>query len=126
MIKTFENNSQSQFAKKIGCPQTTLNGYLNEIGQEKIKFSFLEKILETYPTIRKEWLFFGQEPLVSNEVEEKFSDEDFKRLQAENEQLKQELAEADRLNRKLTARYFLGGDSTEDSGANMKKAAEGK
>ena len=123
LIKHFENNSQSQFAKKIGCPQTTFNGYLNSEGQEKIKFSLLEKVLFAYPSVSKEWLFFGQQPIFINEVKNNLSDSDIKKLQAENERLKKELAEADRVNRKLTARFLVEGDFNEESAPNTEKAA---
>lgn len=117
LIEFFENKNQTQFARKIGCPQTTLNGYLNLKGQEKIKVSFLEKILKSYPEISKEWLYFGYEPIFIKDKNYKLnlSQDEIEALQQENERLKQELAEADRINRKLTARIFVDGVNNEKS-----------
>lgn len=60
LVKALEKNSQSAFAKKIGCQQSTFNGYLNEQGQTKIRKVLLDAILTTYPQISREWLYFGE------------------------------------------------------------------
>lgn len=59
-VELLENNSQTAFAKKIGCQQSTFNGYLNENGQRKIRLTLLADILRTYPQISRNWLFFGE------------------------------------------------------------------
>lgn len=63
LVDKLENGSQSKFAKKIGCPQTTFNGYLNEKAENKIRFSLLQNILVVYPNISRDWLFFGEGPI---------------------------------------------------------------
>lgn len=125
LIEKFENNSQSQFARKIGCPQTTLNGYLNLAGQEKIKISLLKKILAGYPEVNRNWLYFGQQPMFkdSNFASPELALENLSALEKENERLKQELAEADRLNRKLTARLLVDGVTDEKSASDTARAA---
>lgn len=125
LIEKMENTNQSQFARKIGCPQTTLNGYLNVDGQNKIKVSLLDKILEKYPAIRPEWLYMGKEPVFTDDMQSQstLTQNEVEALRAENELLKAELAEADRVNRKLTARLFVGGDSNEDYAANTARTA---
>ena len=40
--------------------QTTFLGYLSTTGQSKIRVSFLEQVLNAYPQIRREWLYFGE------------------------------------------------------------------
>ena len=60
LIDIFDNNSQTQAARRIGIPQKTLWGYLNEDGQVKIKKVFLDKIFEAYPGVRRDWLYFGE------------------------------------------------------------------
>lgn len=60
LIDIFDNNSQTQAARRIGIPQKTLWGYLNEDGQVKIRKVFLDKIFEAYPGVRRDWLYFGE------------------------------------------------------------------
>lgn len=59
LVESLEDNSQTAFAKKIGCQQSTFNGYMNEEGQRKIRLILLEDILKVYPQISREWLYFG-------------------------------------------------------------------
>lgn len=65
LVELFENNSQTQFAKKIDIPQATFNTYLNSSGQLKIKLTLLKKILSVFPQINKYWLFFGEGEMCS-------------------------------------------------------------
>ena len=60
LIDIFDNNSQTQAARRMGIPQKTLWGYLNEDGQAKIKKVFLDKVFEAYPGVRRDWLYFGE------------------------------------------------------------------
>lgn len=59
IIAQVEGGSRAAFARRIDVAQTTFNGYLTDKGQEKIRVSLLEKILECYPEINREWLYFG-------------------------------------------------------------------
>lgn len=60
LVSIISGNSQTKFAKSLGMAQTTFLGYLSETGQSKIRVSFLDQILNTYPQIRREWLYFGE------------------------------------------------------------------
>lgn len=70
LVELFENNSQTQFAKKIGVPQATFNTYLNSSGQRKIKLELLAKILNFFPQINKYWLYFGEGEMLKAENRE--------------------------------------------------------
>lgn len=68
LIDIFDNNSQTQAARRIGIPQKTLWGYLNEDGQVKIKKVFLDKIFEAYPGVRRDWLYFGEGEMLESDA----------------------------------------------------------
>ena len=99
LIELFENNSQTQFAKRLGIPQPTLFGYLNTNGQQKIRKTLLDKILVVYPQVNRDWLFFGEgEPLGGPQVLPAPCQDEKRRIA----ELEAELAEERRLNRRLT------------------------
>lgn len=60
IVAIFEDSSQTAFAKKIGCQQSTFNGYMKESGQAKIRLTLLEDILRVYTQIDRNWLYFGE------------------------------------------------------------------
>lgn len=64
LVELFENNSQTSFARKIGCQQSTFNGYMNDGGQRKIRLTLLDDILKVYPQVSREWLYFGEGPML--------------------------------------------------------------
>lgn len=104
LVELFENNSQTQFAKRLCIPQPTFFGYLNSDGQEKIRKSLLDKILAIYPEVNREWLFFGEgEPLSGTKAMSGVPCREEKRRIAE---LEAELTEERRLNRDLTRRLL--------------------
>lgn len=125
LIDILEKGNQSEFARKIGYSQSTLNGYLNEKGEEKIRVVLLQKILNTYPEISDDWLYKGKEPVFKDgsRAETAASKEEVQELKKENERLKKELAEADRLNRQLTTKLFMEGYANEKSVGDTDKAA---
>lgn len=51
--------SETKLAAALGLPQRTLNGYLNEKSQRNL-WEHLPKILQLYPSIRRDWLYFGE------------------------------------------------------------------
>ncbi|GAB7495931.1 hypothetical protein [Bilophila wadsworthia] len=71
LVESLEDNSQTAFAKKIGCQQSTFNGYMNEEGQRKIRLILLEDILKVYPQISREWLYFGEGTMLKEGKSEK-------------------------------------------------------
>ncbi len=75
--------SNSEFAKKVGIKPSTFNGYLNNVGQKKIRVSQLNQILKAFPKIRKEWLFFGEGPMLKNENAVKEESEPYQASQTE-------------------------------------------
>lgn len=74
IVSVISGNSQTKFAKSLGMAQTTFFGYLSVSGQSKIRVSFLEQILNTYPQIRREWLYFGEGEMLHSYKEEKSSE----------------------------------------------------
>ena len=111
IVELFENNSQTQFAKRIGLSQQTCNNYLKFEGQQKIRKALLDKILTVYPQVNRDWLFFGEgemlgqdrtSPGVSASVADqemtlKEALEEIVRLNRENRELRQRLETADRI-----------------------------
>lgn len=58
VVKKF-SNSQADFAAQLGLQLTTFNGYLNEKRENNL-WPHLGKILEIYPQVSREWLYFGE------------------------------------------------------------------
>ena len=54
--------SQSEMAKTLGMPQRTFQGYLNEKRQDNL-WTVLPKILEMYPRLSRQWLYFEEGPM---------------------------------------------------------------
>lgn len=119
--------SLAKFAGLLGFPQQTFHKWLSSKTQKHL-FDHLPKVLTVFPDIRPEWLYMGQEPAFkdSTEAVESFSKDEFEALQQEVAKLKQELAEADRLNRKLTARLFVETSSDQDGQTDSGKASAGQ
>ena len=69
LVSAISGNSQTKFAKSLGMAQTTFLGYLSEKGQSKIRVSFLDQILNTYPQLRREWLYFGEGEMLQSDEE---------------------------------------------------------
>lgn len=106
----------SKMAEYLGQSQQNFNKWLNKKAQRRL-WEYLPQILELFPDVRPEWLYIGQEPafLDGTQAEVQPTRDEVERLKRENERLKNELAEADRLNRQLTTRLLLEGDSNEES-----------
>jgi len=120
LIEKVEKNNQTAFAKKIGWQQSTFNGYLNEEGQRKIRLTLIVDILRTYPQVSRDWLVWGEGEMFdaqdtarptlsqSNAPDETVvSRTEYDELKKKLNELEAELREADRLNRKLTARMLI-------------------
>lgn len=145
--------SQSEMARRLGMPQRTFQGYLNEKRQDNL-WPLLPRILELYPRLSRQWLYFEEGPMfigqdvpldqpvplqaVQQAVELMARDaagtnKTLLQLiagQAEERNatekvkaLEAELAEVNRLNRQLTARLLLQGNAEKDSGQNTGSAA---
>lgn len=59
--------SQARLAKAIRVPQGTLNGYLSDDGQRKIRLELIESILTAYPQINRNWLYFDEGDMIGQE-----------------------------------------------------------
>ena len=55
--------SQSEMARRLGMPQRTFQGYLNEKRQDNL-WPLLPRILELYPRLSRQWLYFGEGPML--------------------------------------------------------------
>ena len=67
LVDFFEKSNQTAFAKKIGCQQSTFNGYLNEEGQKRIRVTLLDDILRAYPQVSRCWLYFGEGKMLAEQ-----------------------------------------------------------
>ncbi len=54
--------SQSELARRLGMPQRTFQGYLNERRQDNL-WPILPQILEIFPRISRQWLYFEEGPM---------------------------------------------------------------
>ena len=54
--------SQSEMARRLGMPQRTFQGYLNEKRQDNL-WPLLPRILELYPRLSRQWLYFEEGPM---------------------------------------------------------------
>ena len=60
--------SQSEMARRLGMPQRTFQGYLNAKRQDNL-WPVLPKILELFPRVSRQWLYFGEGPaLIGQDV----------------------------------------------------------
>lgn len=57
LVKTLAFDSGKVFAQKCGVPETSLSKWRN--GARTPSHAALEKILATYPSVRREWLYDG-------------------------------------------------------------------
>ncbi|MBG3875570.1 S24 family peptidase [Desulfovibrio oxamicus] len=65
-IATIVAGSQTSLAARLGMAQSRFQGYLNAKRQDNL-WPVLPQILEAYPEIAREWLYFGEgEMLVSD------------------------------------------------------------
>ena len=60
--------SRTNFAKQLNIKQTTFNSWFSRDRQDYL-LPVLFKILEFYPHISREWLFFGEGEMVKTEME---------------------------------------------------------
>lgn len=59
--------SETKLASMLDLPQRTLNGYLNEKSQRNL-WEYLPKILELFPQIRREWLWWGEGSMLKGDL----------------------------------------------------------
>ena len=121
--------SAKKLGELLGKSQPVFQGYLNETRQNNL-WPLLPQILELYPDVSRDWLYFGEGEMIASsptaaqvgelETELDAANAMLDAKDAEIERLRSELDEERRLNRTLTARLLLG-DSTEGSAGKSKK-----
>lgn len=62
--------SQNGFARKIDVKPNTFVDYLKPEGQSKIRLTHINKILEVWPELNRDWLVWGEGPMLKEENEE--------------------------------------------------------
>lgn len=116
----------AKIAEHLGVSPQNFNQWFKPKSQRRL-WEHLPKILELFPDARPEWLYIGQEPAFRDgkAAEPTLTREHVAMLEEENARLKQELAEADRLNRQLTARLLVEGSGDKAGQASIGKASAG-
>ena len=125
--------SAKKLGELLGKSQPVFQAYLNERRQNNL-WPLLPQILELFPDVSRDWLYFGEGEMLSAsptaarvgelETELDAANAMLDAKDAEIERLRSELDEERRLNRNLTAKLLLG-DSTEGSAENSGKKANG-
>ncbi len=117
----------AKIAEYLGYSQQNFNKWFDHKTQRRL-WEHLPKILELFPDVRPEWLYIGQEPAFKDgrQAEDLPTKDDMLALKAENERLKAELAEADRLNRQLMTRLLVDGVGDKAAATSIGKAAGGQ
>ena len=88
--------SRTKLASKLGIHQRTFDGYINLERQDNL-WPILFKILETYPKVSRDWLFFGEGDMLQSEnLAESPEFKMIEGLKAEVTALKDELLDAQR------------------------------
>lgn len=114
--------SAKSLGEALGLSQSRFNGYLNETRQNNL-WPLLPQILELYPDVSRDWLYFGEGEMIASsptaaqvdELKEKADSQ-----QAEIERLRAELERVNRLYQNVSAKLLLG-DSTEGCAGKSEK-----
>jgi len=80
-----ENITAAEFADRIGVQRSNVSHILN--GRNNPGFSFIQKIMETFPSINSRWLLTGEGMIyegINNLNENKLKHEDLFSAQSEN------------------------------------------
>lgn len=119
-----KEGSVKALGERLGKAQSVFNAYLNEQRQNNL-WPLLPLILELYPDVSREWLYFGEGEMLSPSPRM-----DASALAEENEKLRQELAgvqqellEVRRQNSRLINRFLLDGAGDKNSSAACEKEA---
>ena len=119
--------SAKKLGELLGKSQPVFQGYLNETRQNNL-WPLLPQILELFPDVSRDWLYFGEGEMIASsptaaqvdELKEKADSQ-----QAEIERLRAELERVNRLYQNVSAKLLLG-DSTEGCAASSAKSADGQ
>ena len=61
--------SDKALAEKLGFKQATFSGYLNEKRQDNL-WPLLPNILSLFPSLSRDWLYFGEGPMLKTDATE--------------------------------------------------------
>lgn len=121
--------SAKKLGEQLGKSQPVFQAYLNETRQNNL-WPLLPQILELYPDVSRDWLYFGEGEMLSTSptaahAEELQAELDAAKAKldtkdAEIERLRSELERVNRLYQNVSAKLLLGA-TTEDSAENSKK-----
>lgn len=121
--------SQASVARRIGVVQQVFNQWLNPKSQKNL-WEHLPVILEMFPDVRREWLYFGEGEMLQDAKEAHLSvplPVPTPDVLVRIAELEQELREERRLNRQLTTRLLIDGTGDKDDAKNtVGKAASGQ
>lgn len=119
--------SLAKIAAHIGESPQNFNQWFKPKSQRRL-WEHLPKILELFPDVRREWLYFGQEPAFTDgkQAEDLPTKEEVQALKEEIERLKTELLEANRQYRQLSARLLIDGVGDKNAATGIGKAAGGQ
>lgn len=123
-ISTEVARSQSDLAKRLELTLSTFNGYLNEKRQDNL-WPLLPKILELYPQLNRDWLYFGEGEMYATDEHPRPSPAQVEEMGKRIAALEQELAEERHLNRQLTTRLLVDGVGDKGAASNTEKTGEG-
>lgn len=118
---------QSKLGEIIGVYPQKFSQWLTEKSQKNL-WEHLPTILENFPDVRPEWLYYEDGPMLreagspppSRDLERQLEE-----ARAKISALEAELREADRLNRKLTARLLVDGVGDNTAASSTGKASDG-
>lgn len=121
LISTELARSQSDLAKRLELTLSTFNGYLNEKRQDNL-WPLLPRILEIYPQLNRDWLFFGEGEMCGTGSENpQQSPARMEEMEKRIANLEQELADERRLNRQLVTRLLVDGVGDKGVATNTSK-----
>lgn len=119
--------SQAKLAEIVGVYPQKFSQWLNEKSQKNL-WEHLPKILDAFPDIRPEWLYYDDGPMLRDAADAQPNldlEQQLVEARAKIAALEAELREADRLNRKLTARLLVDGVGDNADATATGKASEG-
>ena len=116
--------SQSDLAGHLGLSISRFNGYLNEKRQDNL-WPILQRILEIYPQIRRDWLYFGEGEMLHEDSDHLPRTELEKTLIRRVADLEAEQQEQRRLIQRLETRLLVDGVGDKAAATNIGKTASG-
>ncbi len=122
--------SQSKLSELLGVYPQKFSQWLNEKSQKNL-WEHLPKILEIFPDVRPEWLYYDGGPMLAVDAEpagprpERSLEQELEEARATIAALEAELREASRLNRQLTTRLLVDGVGDNAAVTRTGKASDG-